>query len=172
MTGCGAVCLSNNSGAGIALREAVVGRIVDNGTKDANNMGAAMATAAVDTILRYFDHSDYQPEDFDMIATGDLGREGYEIACELFKRCERELGGKYTDCGMLIYDMDQQDTHAGGSGCGCMGSVFGGYIFKRLQRGEINRVLLVATGALLNAQSVQQGLSIPSIAHAVCIERV
>lgn len=170
VTGCGAY-LFQSEPTPFRVKEAVIGKIVDNGVKDANNMGAAMATAAVDTILRYFNESSLKPQDFDLIATGDLGKEGHEISIELLKRCGYTLGDIYTDCGMLIYDIEKQDMHAGASGCACMATVFGGHIFKRMQNNEIKRVLLIATGALLNRNSTLQKESIPSIAHLIHICR-
>lgn len=170
VTGCGCYLLQSKP-TPFNICEAVVGRIVDNGIKDANNMGAAMATAAVDTLLRYFNESGARPENFDIIATGDLGREGHELSVELLKRCGLDLGDKYTDCGMLIYDTNKQDMHAGASGCACMATVFGGYIFKRMQRNELNNVLLIGTGALLNRSSAMQNENIPSIAHLIHVVR-
>ncbi|HAN21482.1 MAG TPA: stage V sporulation protein AD [Clostridiales bacterium] len=170
VTGCGSYLLQNEQ-TSFRVREAVVGKIVDNGIKDANNMGAAMATAAVDTILRYFNESGAKPDDFDMIATGDLGIEGHEISLELLKRCGLNLGQNYTDCGMLIYDIQKQDMQAGASGCACMATVFGGYLFKRMKRNELRNVLLIGTGALLNRNSTLQNESIPSIAHLIHIVR-
>lgn len=170
VTGCGSYLLQNEQ-TPFRIKEAVIGKIVDNGIKDANNMGAAMAPAAVDTILRYFNESGAKPEEFDIIATGDLGIEGHEISVELLKRCGLNLGNNYTDCGMLIYDIKKQDIHSGASGCGCMATVFGGYLFKRMKRNELKNVLLIGTGALLNRNSSLQKESIPSIAHLIHITR-
>lgn len=168
VTGSGSYLLQNIM-TPYKIKEAVIGRIVDNGIKDANNMGAAMATAAVDTILRYFNESGANPSDFDIIATGDLGTEGHEITLELLNRCGLKMGSNYTDCGMLIYDINKQDMHSGASGCACMATVFGGYLFKRMQRNELHNVLLIGTGALLNKNSAMQNESIPSIAHLIHI---
>lgn len=134
-------------------------------------MGAAMAGAAADTILRYFNNSEAAPEDFDYIITGDLGREGHEIAAELLRRQGFTAGSNFADCGMLIYDLKKQDVHSGGSGAGCMATVLGAYFINKLRRGEIKRILAVGTGALLNPNSVLQKRTIPAIAHAVCFER-
>ncbi|MEG2004303.1 MAG: stage V sporulation protein AD, partial [Clostridia bacterium] len=139
---------------------------------DSNNMGAAMATAAVDTILSYFDGNADKPEDFDIISTGDLGREGYEVACELFKKNNFDLKGKFTDCGMLMYDLEKQDVNSGASGCGCAACVCGGLYLDKLKNGVAKKILLVGTGAMLSPKTVLQKLPIPSIAHAVCIERI
>lgn len=168
ITGCGSYLLQSQP-TPYKIKEAVIGKIVDNGVKDANNMGAAMATAAVDTILRYFDESGADPNQFDLIATGDLGKEGHEISLELLKRCGLNMGSNYTDCGMLIYDIEKQDMHSGASGCACMATVFGGHIFKRMQNNELKNVLLIGTGALLNKNTAMQNQSIPSIAHLIRI---
>lgn len=170
VTAAGAFLLTG-SPQDICVSSAMIGRVRENGITDANNMGAAMATAAVDTILAYFDKSGEKPSDFDIISTGDLGREGYEIACELFKRCGLDTAGRFTDCGMLIYDMEKQDVGSGGSGCGCAASVCGGFYMNKLKRKEIKKLLLVGTGAMLSPKTVLQKLPIPSVAHAVCIER-
>ena len=167
VTGCGAILLGDSEKCRVEVKEAVVGKIVDSGVTDVNNMGAAMAEAAVDTITRYFGASNLSPDDFDIIATGDLGREGYELACELFKRKKIELYGKYTDCGMLIYDLEKQDVHAGGSGCGCSAVVTAGYFYDKLIKGEAKEILLIGTGALLNPNTVFQKQSIPAVAHLV-----
>ena len=131
-----------------------------------------MAPAAVDTIKRYFENTKLKPDDFDYVITGDLGAEGHSIAQTLLKREMIELGEKYTDCGKIIYDADAQDTHSGGSGAGCLSSVLCGYFLKEMRNNSINRVLTVGTGALLNVNSVLQKKTIPSVAHAICIERV
>lgn len=170
VTGCGAAYLEKGIGT-ILLSDCLVGRIVDAGIVDVNNMGAAMAKAAVDTLRRYFAFSGSSPDDFDVIATGDLGREGYELCCELLCNEIPALKDKYTDCGMLIYDMERQDIHSGGSGCGCCASVTAGYFLPKLERGEINNMLLVPTGALMNPTTVFQGQSIAGIAHAVHFKR-
>lgn len=170
VTGCGAVLLGREE-SDIKVENAMVGRIVDAGITDVNNMGAAMAKAAADTLKRYFSASALTPSDFDIIATGDLGREGYEICCELLKDTLPELMDKYTDCGMLIYDLEKQDVHCGGSGCGCSAVVTTGFFFNKLRKGEANNVLLLSTGALMNPTTVFQGQSIAGIAHAVHFKR-
>lgn len=151
--------------------EGLIGRIVDNGVKDANNMGAAMATAAVDTILRYFDESGRDAEDFDCIVTGDLGAEGKEIAEVLLKKCGFDPKGRLTDCGMLIFDREKQDVNAGGSGCGCSATVTASHFYPRLRSGELHDMLLIGTGALLSPKTVLQKESIPSVAHLVHLRR-
>lgn len=170
VTGCGAFLVSN-AASDIKLTEAVVGVISDNGVTDQNNMGAAMATAAYDTIKRYAAlHGSLNG--IDMIATGDLGAEGHAICAELLKRGEIDFGGIFTDCGLMIYDIAKQDVHAGGSGCGCIATVAAAKLLPMLQNGEIKKLMLIGTGALLNTNSVLQGESIPSVAHAVVLEKV
>ncbi len=166
VTGTGAFLLSNQKSK-IKIKSAVIGRIIDKGVTDANNMGAAMACAAVDTLKRFFEDNRSKPSDFDIIATGDLGHEGHSIACEMLKLDNVDLGERFTDCGILIYDKNKQDTHSGGSGCGCVGSVTAGHFYKLLDDGMAKNILVVATGALLNPNSVFQKKSIPAIAHAV-----
>jgi len=146
------------------------GKIVDMGIKDANNMGAAMAPAALDTLITHFQDTGRKPSYYDAIITGDLGHIGKEILTDLAKDKGYNISNNYNDCGVLIFDKETQDTHSGGSGCGCCASVFSGYFFKELRDKKINKILLIATGALTNATSSQQGESIPGIAHAISIE--
>jgi len=146
------------------------GKIVDMGIKDANNMGAAMAPAALDTLITHFQDTGRKPSYYDAIITGDLGHIGKEILTDLAKDKGYNISNNYNDCGVLIFDKESQDTHSGGSGCGCCASVFSGYFFKELRDKKINKILLIATGALTNATSSQQGESIPGIAHAISIE--
>lgn len=170
VTGCGSFLLSTNKSS-VRISEGVIGKIQDNGISDANNMGAAMATAAIDTILRYFSDSGKTEKDFDIIATGDLGHEGFELAKEYAKSKGLILGDNYTDCGVMIYDLEKQDVCAGGSGCGCSASVFAAYVCPKLMTGEFENALLVGTGALLSPKSIIQNKIIPSVAHLVCFER-
>lgn len=169
VTGSGAVILSKN-GNGPFLTHITPGKIVDLGIKDANNMGAAMAPAAVDTMLTHFKDTGRNPSYYDLILTGDLGHIGKEILVDMMKTHGYNVKSNYNDCGVLIFDKESQDTHSGGSGCGCCATVFSGYVFKQLQEKKIKRILLIATGALTNATSSQQGESIPGIAHAISIE--
>ncbi len=171
VTGAGAFMLTNVK-SDIRITRAMAGKVISNGITDANNMGAAMATAAVDTLLHYFDLTGEKASDYDIISTGDLGREGYEIACELFKRCNFDHCGRFTDCGMLMYDFEKQDVNSGASGCGCAATVCGSYFLDKLRKKQAKRILLIATGALLSPKTVLQKLPIPSVAHLVCIERV
>lgn len=170
VTGCGALLYSCEKSV-IRLEDAMVGKIVDAGITDVNNMGAAMAKAAADTITRYFKSSSLSPKDFDVIATGDLGREGYELCCEMLGESLNGLKDKYTDCGMMIFDMDKQNVNCGGSGCGCSAVVTAGYFLPMLKKGEIKNLLVVPTGALMNPTTVFQGQSIAGIAHAIHFKR-
>lgn len=168
VTGAGAVILGVE-GAGPFLRNATIGTIVDAGVKDANNMGAAMAPAAFETLRAHFDDLHRAPEDYDLIVTGDLGKLGSELVRELFSREGVRLKERYQDCGVLIFDTEKQDVHCGGSGCGCSASVLCGYLLNKLRSGEIKNLLFCGTGALLSPLSTQQGESIPAVCHAVAI---
>lgn len=170
VTGSGAVVIGKE-GDGPVITSATIGRIVDMGLKDPFNMGAAMAPAAVDTIQAHLRDLDIEPGYYDMIVTGDLASVGYSIACELFEKHKVPIGQtQYYDCGLLVYDRNKQPVNAGGSGCACSAVVTYGHLLKRMKAGELNRLLVVATGALLSPLSYQQGESIPCIAHAVAIE--
>jgi stage V sporulation protein AD len=171
VTGAGSVVVAKK-GRGPKVISATIGRVIDMGLTDPFNMGAAMAPAAVDTIEAHFRDLHIDPEYYDLIVTGDLSKVGYQLACDLFKKHKIPIKEtQYYDCGMMIYDYEKQNVQAGGSGCGCSAVVVYGHILKRLQKGEFNRILVVATGALLSPLSYQQGESIPCIAHAVAIER-
>ena len=148
----------------------LLGRVVDMGIKDANNMGAAIAPAAVDTILAHLQDTGRKPSYYDLIVTGDLGHIGKDIVLDMMQTYGYNLGPNYNDCGVLIFDKEKQDTHSGGSGCACCGTVFSGFLFNSLKQKKYKKILLVATGALMNSTSSQQGESIPGIAHAVSIE--
>jgi stage V sporulation protein AD len=138
-----------------------LGRIVDMGIKDANNMGAAMAPSAVDTIVSHLQDTGRKPSYYDLIVTGDLGHIGKDIVCDMLQTYGYNVRPNYNDCGVLIFDKEAQDTHSGGSGCACCGTVFSGFLFNQLKQKKYNKVLLVATGALMNSTSSQQGESIP-----------
>ena len=170
VTGAGAVILGRG-GAGIRLTHVTTGRIVDAGVADATHMGGAMAPAALDTLTAHFRETGRGPEDYDAIFTGDLGALGHDILEDLLHRQGFELGVRYMDCGVLIYDRTAQDVDAGGSGCGCCASVLGAQILPGMEKGLWNRVLFAATGALMSPTSSQQGESIPGICHAVALER-
>lgn len=169
VTGAGAVILGARGT--IRITHVTHGKIVDAGIKDPNNMGSAMAPAAFDTIRAHFRDTGRSPADYDAIITGDLGALGHDILAALFKADGVELGPRYMDCGVLIYDLNTQDVNAGGSGCGCSASVLGGHILKAMEDGVWRRVLFAATGALMSPTSSQQGESIPGICHALVLER-
>ena len=159
-------------GSGPAVTAVTCGKIVDKGITDANNMGAAMAPAAYDTLSAHFAATGTGPRDYDLVITGDLGALGHQIVSDLFARDGVDMGGNYTDCGLLLYDIQNQDMHAGASGCGCAASVLCGYLLGEMERGRWRRILFAPTGALLSPTSTCQGESIPSICHAVVIESV
>ena len=168
VTGSGAVLVSA-SGSGPKVTHATVGKIVDKGICDANNMGAAMAPAAYDTLKAHFKDTGRNPTYYDLIVTGDLGKLGHEIVADFFTKDGMKLNN-YTDCGLLIYDLEKQDVHCGGSGCGCAASVLTGHLLPAMESGRYSRILFCPTGALLSPTSTQQGESIPSVCHAVAIE--
>ena len=151
--------------------EAVIfGKITDYGIKDANNMGAAMAPAAAGTIASFLEDTRTSPTDYDLILTGDLGKIGSELLIELLKKdYGYDISSVHGDCGLMIYDLEKQDVHAGGSGCGCSGAVVNSYIMRKLKEKKLKRVFFVGTGALLSPTSSMQGESIPSIAHGVLL---
>lgn len=169
VTGAGAAIVGAQ-GRGPYISHVTTGRIVDAGINDANNMGAAMAPAAYDTLCAHFADTGRAPEYYDAIFTGDLGALGHDIVQDMFAADGVKLGARYMDCGVLIYDLRTQDVHAGGSGCGCCASVLCGHILPAMRKGIWKRVLVAATGALMSPTSAQQGASIPGICHAVAIE--
>ena len=152
------------------VTHAMPGIVVDMGITDANNMGAAMAPAAVSTLKRYFQKSGTAPQDYDLIVTGDLGWEGSRILCDLMLCEGYDLAPVHNDCGKMIFSRNTQDTHCGGSGCGCAAVVLGGYLLPKLQAGALRRILFMATGAMMSPDSVKQGQSIPGVAHLLCLE--
>ena len=168
-TAAGCSILSSR-GEGPRITHVTCGKVVDKGIKDANNMGAAMAPAAYDTLTAFFRDTDTGPEDYDLVATGDLGKLGHEILRDLFARDGVTLGGNCTDCGLLLFDLERQDMHCGASGCGCSAAVFNGHLLRRMEEGSLRRLLFAPTGALLSPTSSLQGESIPGICHAVCVE--
>ena len=170
VTGAGAAVLKNATPGNPRVNAVIFGKIRDLGITDVNNMGAAMAPAAFDTLITHFEDTGRKPSYYDAIITGDLGHIGKEIVLELSEKQGYNLKSNYNDCGVLIFDKKTQDTHSGGSGCACCGTVFSGYLFEQLKSKKLKKILLVATGALTNATSSQQGESIPGIAHAVSIE--
>ncbi len=169
VTGAGAAVVSQN-GKGPRVTAATIGRVVDMGLSDPFNMGAAMAPAAVDTIEAHFRDLNTDASDYDLIATGDLGRVGHQIATDLLKKHGIKIPeDKFTDCGVLIYKKDQP-VFSGGSGCACAATTTYGHFLSRMRRGELKKILVVATGALLSPMSYQQKETIPCIAHGVTIE--
>ncbi|MGN1081028.1 MAG: stage V sporulation protein AD [Acutalibacteraceae bacterium] len=168
VTGSGAAVVSA-SGDGPKVRQISFGKITDLGICDINNMGAAMAPAAAVTIKQFIDDTRSKPEDFDMILTGDLGHVGSKLLIELLKRDGIDISKNHADCGCLIFDGEAQDTHAGGSGCGCSASVLCSYILQNMAQKSLKNILFLATGALMSPTSFQQGESIPGIAHLLHI---
>ena len=161
--------LLSAQGPGPYITHVTCGKIVDQGITDPNNMGAAMAPAAYDTLRAYFADTHTGPADYDAIFTGDLGELGHEIVMDLFRQDGVDMTRNYEDCGMLLYNRDRQDMHAGGSGCGCSAAVFNGYLLTGLKQGRWRRILFAPTGALLSPTSSFQGESIPGICHLVCV---
>lgn len=170
VTGSGAALVASG-GQGPAITHVTVGKVTDMAIKDPLNMGAAMAPAAADTIIRHFADTGRGPEYYDLIVTGDLGKVGYDLCIKLVQSGGGfGLGDNYRDCGLMLYDRERQDVHAGASGCASSALVTYGYLYRQLVEKKIGRILLVATGALHSPTSFQQGGSIPGIAHAVSIE--
>ena len=169
VTGDGAAVLSK-AGEGPVITHITTGKIVDLGVTDQANMGAAMAPAAADVLTAHFQDTGRQPSDYDVIATGDLGYIGHKLVLEMMSKEGYELGERFTDCGIEIFDPETQDTHSGGSGCACSAVTFAGYFYEKLKKQEIHRMLFIPTGALMSPTSSQQGDNIPGIAHCLAIE--
>ncbi len=167
-TASGSVVVSSK-GTAPFVRAVSVGKIVDLGITDANNMGAAMAPAAASTIKTYLEDTGHSPSDFDCIVTGDLGLVGSCLLLELLEKENIDISAQHMDCGVMMFDIEAQDMHAGGSGCGCSASVLCGHFLPKVKSGEINNMLFAATGALISPTASQQGESIPSIAHLIHI---
>lgn len=178
VTGAGAFLVrgfdeDNPSTTGRAVvRRCLIGRVQDSGVKDAANMGAAMAPAALDTLCRFFEETQMAPDDYDMIVTGDLGFEGGDILCSLMRAEGYNVDSVYNDCGRMIYDRKTQDVHGGGSGCGCSAVVMAADLIPRLQRGELSRILFLATGAMMSPDSLKQGEAVLAVAHLLEIEHL
>lgn len=170
VTGSGAFILSKEYGD-VVITGITTGKVVDYGVKDSLNMGACMAPAAADLIYHHLKDFDRKPEDYDRIVTGDLGVVGCEILCKLLRDQGIDIANVHMDCGMMVYDDARQDTHAGGSGCGCSAVTLAGKLMSELRSGEINRILFVPTGALLSTVSYNEGQSVPGIAHGIVIEK-
>ncbi len=168
VTGAGAFTLALGEKAEDALalvHDVFPGIVVEKGITDAANMGAAMAPAAADTLLNYFEASGTSPKDYDMIVSGDLGAEGQSILGDLLAVSGVDASGKLADCGLMIYDRAAQDVHSGGSGCGCSAVVLASYILPKLKSGELGDILFYGTGAMMSPASLKQGLAIPAVAH-------
>lgn len=162
-------CILGAEGSGPYLTHLTAGRIVDMGINDPNNMGAAMAPAACDTLAAALRDTRTTPEDYDLILTGDLGQLGHDIVADCLAREGIDLSKNYDDCGLLLFDRAGQDMHCGGSGCGCSASVLCGHLLRGMREKRWNRVLFAPTGALLSPTSSFQGESIPGICHAVIL---
>lgn len=171
VTGCGAV-LIGTAPSKVKISGITTGKIVDYGVKDSMNMGACMAPAAADLIYGNFMDLNVDEDYYDMIITGDLGNVGRTILFELMKEKGYDISQKHMDCGLVIYDEETQDTHSGGSGCGCSAVVLCSYILKQLEKKLWKRVLFVPTGALLSTVSFNEGMSVPGIAHGIILESV
>lgn len=169
VTGSGAFVLAPQGGKA-RISGATPGKVVDFGLKDSLNMGACMAPAACDTICQHLEDFGRQPSDYDYIITGDLGSVGQTILLDLAKERGYDLSEKHLDCGMLIFDSETQDTHAGGSGCACSAVTLAAHILPKIEKNQWKRVLFVPTGALLSTVSYNEGQSVPGIAHGVVIE--
>jgi stage V sporulation protein AD len=170
-TATGAVAFLIQAGAaGPRITGATVGRVIDAGITDPYDMGSAMAPAAVDTLVTHFREFGRAPDAYDLILTGDLARVGSAVARQLLREQGYELGDRYSDCGVLLYDAERQDVHSGGSGMACSALVLSGFLMHQLRTGRYRRILLAATGALHSPTTYKQGESIPAICHAVVLE--
>ncbi len=165
VTGAGAFVIGGEGRGRIKIKSALPGRVVDAGICDATNMGAAMAPAIVDTCVRFLRESKTEPADYDLILTGDLGHEGGDIFRELMSAEGYRVDENYNDCGMMIFDKDSQDTHSGGSGCGCAASVLSAHILPEMEKGKYKNVIFIASGAMMSPDSLKQGKDIPAIGH-------
>lgn len=170
VTGSGALVLGRGAGKPY-INSVTFGEIADYGIKDTNNMGAAMAPAAADTLLHFFSDTGTKAEDYDIIFTGDLGYVGTNLLYELLEREKTDIRCRHSDCGLIIFDREKQDVHAGASGCGCSASVLCSYILHRIEKGDLKNILFMSTGALLSPTSSFQGSSIPGIAHLLNIKK-
>ncbi len=169
VTGSGCSIVSN-SGNGPKIVNVTFGKVTDYGINDVNNMGAAMAPSAADTLVRLFKDTGTKPSDYDLIVTGDLGKLGGELLLDLLEQEGYKGVDNYRDCGHLIFS-NTQKAFMGGSGCGCSAVVFNSYVLKKLSEGEYKKVIFMATGALLSPLSSQQGETIPGVSHAIVIEK-
>ena len=168
VTGSGAFIVSTKGT--VKITGITTGKMMDYGIKDSMNMGAAMAPAAADTIFQHLKDFQRTPKDYDLIVTGDLGVVGRELVLDLLKQKGYDISKQYFDCGIAIFDDKTQDTHSGGSGCGCSAVTLAGYLLPKLESGELKRILFLPTGALLSTVSFNEGQSIPGICHGVVLE--
>lgn len=169
VTGAGCTVLSEK-GSDIEIVNATFGKVTDFGINDVNNMGAAMAPAAMSTLIKHFEDTNTNPDDYDLILTGDLGKLGSEILLDLMENKGYKLKDNYNDCGQMIFS-NSQKSYQGGSGCGCSAVILNSFVLQKMKEGKYRRVLFAATGALLSTLSSQQGNTIPGICHAVEIRR-
>lgn len=169
VTGAGAAVITD-SGRPPRITAVTLGRVVDFSRKDPHGLGIAMAPAAASTLIMHFQELERNPDYYDLIVTGDLGKVGMSLNKKLLSRAGYQLNDNYNDCGLMIYNLDAQQVDSGGSGCACSALVFLGHLFKKMQAGELSRVLLVSTGALHSPTTLAQGENIPCIAHAVAFE--
>lgn len=169
VTGSGAFLVGKKR-SHVRITGVTVGKIVDYGLKDSQNMGACMAPAACDTILRNLEDFGREERDYDKIITGDLGYVGQSILFDLVRKKGKDIKSNHMDCGMAIFDQNTQDTHAGGSGCGCAATTLSAYILPKIEKGEWKRALFVPTGALMSTVSYNEGESVPGIAHGIVLE--
>ncbi len=171
VTGSGCAIIGKE-GPGPKITMGTIGIVQDFGQIDPLNMGAAMAPAAALTIAAHFEDTGSSPEDYDLIVTGDLRQFGHSLCKDLLEKEGFSMPDSFNDCGMLVYDIHTQNVNSGGSGCGCSAIVTFSQLYKKLKDKEINRLFLVATGALHSPTTVQQGENIPCIAHGVVIENI
>ena len=171
VTGAGAFIIGDEYAGDVKIRAAMPGRVIDKGVNDANNMGAAMVSAVCDTLLRFFAASSTRPEDYDLIISGDLGYEGAQLLREFMAIEGYTMEENYTDCGILIYDKRTQDTHAGGSGCGCSASVMSAYVIPSIRKNIIKNAIFIGSGAMMSPDMIKQGKNIPAVGHLMLFER-
>lgn len=166
-TATAAGCVIVGRGGAVKVLHGLAGKVVDLGIKDPANMGAAMAPAAADSIFQYLEDTGTRPQDYDGIFTGDLGEVGSKLLLDTLRDNGVDLSGVHNDCGLMLFDRERQDVHAGGSGCGCSASVLCGHLLGRMERNELHSILFCATGALMSTTSQQQGEAIPGVCHVV-----
>lgn len=172
VTGSGAFVLGSDEGEKPRARVSgvTIGKIIDFGLKDSLNMGACMAPSAADTIERHLKNFDHKPDHYDKIITGDLGKVGQKVLLDMMEEKGFDISGVHMDCGIEIYDIESQDVHSGGSGCGCAAVTLSAYVLKQIEEGYWRRVLFVPTGALLSKTSFNEGQSIPGVSHGIMLE--